>query len=121
MFHTIKQEQVEFDDFDDNQECAYSFKKSLCSFEESNLQDSFFEAILYSLLFKLSPDNKVCKDNAKKAFGEKFLKNLVKKRTLYSLIIHLSVSFKNVKLSMIFLRQKICFLEYMKEEINFDK
>ena len=56
MFHAIKREQVEFDDFDDIQECANRFKKSLCSFEESNLQDSFFEAILYGLLFKLSPD-----------------------------------------------------------------
>ena len=65
MFHTIKREQVEFDDFDDNQECANRFKKSLFSFEESNLQDSFFEAILHVLLFRLSPDN-VCKDNPKK-------------------------------------------------------
>ena len=39
MFHTIKKEQVEFDDFDDNQECANRFKKSLCSLEEINLQD----------------------------------------------------------------------------------
>ena len=29
------------------------------------------EAILYGLLFKLSPDNKVCKNNAKKVLGEK--------------------------------------------------
>ena len=61
MFHTIKREQVQFDDFDDNQECANRFKKNLCSFEESTLQDSFFEAILYGFLFKLSPDNnKIC-------------------------------------------------------------
>ena len=37
MFHTIKREQVEFDDFDDIQECANRFQKSLCSFVESNL------------------------------------------------------------------------------------
>ena len=65
IFHTIKREKVEFDDFDDNQECANRFKKSLFSFEESNLQDSFFEAILHVLLFRLSPDS-VCKDNPKK-------------------------------------------------------
>ena len=29
LFHITKKEQVEFDDFDDNQECANRFKKSL--------------------------------------------------------------------------------------------
>ena len=37
MFHAIKREQVEFDDFDNIQECANGFQESLCSFEESNL------------------------------------------------------------------------------------
>ena len=47
IFHTIRREQVEFNDFDGNQECASRFLKNLCSFEKSNLQDSLFQAILY--------------------------------------------------------------------------
>ena len=81
IFHTIKRKQVEFDDFDNNQEHANRFKKSLCLFEEMNLQNSFFEVILYGLLFRLSPDNKVCKDNAEKVLGENFFKEFSEKRT----------------------------------------
>ena len=50
MFHNIEREQVEFYDFDDNQEWTNRFKKIFCSFEESNFQDSFFKPF-YNVFF----------------------------------------------------------------------
>ena len=38
----MRREQVEFNDFDGNQEGASRFLKNICSFEESNLQHLFF-------------------------------------------------------------------------------
>ena len=120
MFLTKKRQQVEVDDFDDYQEYANRFTKSLCLFEESDLHDSFFEAILNGLIFKLSPDNKVYKDDSKKILGENFFKEFSEKKDTLQLDHSLAIFLENFILSMICLRQKIYFLEYMKEEMNFD-
>ena len=65
------------------------------------------------MLFKLSRDNKVCKDNAKKVLGKKFFKEFSEKKDTLQLDIHLPIYLKNVILSMICLKQKIYFLEYI--------
>ena len=46
-------EHVQFDNFEGEEKAAEKFKKSLCSFEQDS-GDSFYNAILYSLVYKLS-------------------------------------------------------------------
>ena len=58
IFYHIKREFVEFDEFDGYQKCANKLKKKFCSFQ-GDLKDSFFDAILYGLLFKFSEYNKI--------------------------------------------------------------
>ena len=61
MFFTINREDIELDELEDAKKCAEKFKKSLLSFQDSDIKNSFFDAILYGLLFKSSEDNKVSK------------------------------------------------------------
>ena len=44
---------LKFDNFEGEEKAAEKFKKSLCSFEQDS-GDSFYNAILYSLVYKLS-------------------------------------------------------------------
>ena len=53
MFYQINREFVEFDEFQSYKKVANKFKETLCSFETDS-KDSFFNVILYGLLFKLS-------------------------------------------------------------------
>ena len=53
MFYQINREFVEFDEFQSHKKVANKFKETLCSFENDS-KDSFFNVILYGLLFKLS-------------------------------------------------------------------
>ena len=56
----------------------------------------------------------------KRSLVKNFVKNLVKKGHFTARSFTYQFFLKNVILSMICLRQKISFLEYIKEEINFD-
>ena len=53
-FYCIDREHVEFDEYDDSQKCAEKCLKSLCLFQGSDSTDSFFNAILYCLVFNFT-------------------------------------------------------------------
>ena len=80
MFFTINREHVEFDEFDDAKKSAEKFKKSLLSFQDSDVKNSLFDAILYGLLFRLSKDNKVSKGNIKDVLVEEYFDKFMKEK-----------------------------------------
>ena len=56
-----------------------NFLKSLCSFE-SDSKDSFYNAILYGLIFKLSPNKeKIGRNIVEQILGKKFFNDFQKK------------------------------------------
>ena len=46
--------------------------KSLLSFQDGDIRDSFSDSILYGLLVKLSENSEVSRESAKDVIGEKF-------------------------------------------------
>ena len=61
FFLTINREHIELDKLEDAKKYAEKSKKSLLCFQDTGIKNSFFDAILYGLLFKSSEDNKVSK------------------------------------------------------------
>ena len=57
MFLAMGRENVEFGGFHDANKCAQKFKKSLFSFQDVEIRDSFFDSILYCLSVKLSENS----------------------------------------------------------------
>ena len=54
----MRREDFEFDNFYDAYKCAEKLKKNLLPFQDGDIKDSFFDAILYGFLVKLSEDDK---------------------------------------------------------------
>ena len=70
-------EHVEFDDFHDASKCAEKFKKSLVSLQDGVIKDSFFDAILYGLLFKFSENSMVSREKIRDILREEFSNKLI--------------------------------------------
>ena len=78
--------EVEFDEFDSWDKTATKFKKTICTFE-MNLPDSFYNAILYGLIFKLSKNEQgIDKSKMLQIVEKYFLKNYMIKKKCSSLI-----------------------------------
>ena len=104
MFFSIDTEHVEFEEFDDAKKCAEKFLKSLLS-QDGDIKNSFFDAILYSFLFKLSEDNKVLKES-----GEEFFDKFSKEKDSLQLDDSLNSFFKKCHLVNDLLETKGLFL-----------
>ena len=109
MFYCINRKHVEFDEFDNYQNCAEKFIKSLCSFQDY-LKDSFFNAILYGLLFHRTEDNKVCKDKAEEILGKQFFDKFKEKKEMLQLDHSFENFFKKCHFANDFLEMKGLFL-----------
>ena len=109
MFFSIDTEHVEFEKFDDAKKCAEKFLKSLLS-QDCDIKNSFFDAILYSLLFKLSEDNKVLKESVKDVLGEEFFHEFGKEKHSLQLDDSLNSFFKKCHLVNDLLETKGLFL-----------
>ena len=59
-------------------------KETLCSFENDS-KDSFFNAILYGFLFKLSKDNKKDKEKVEEVLGKSFFDDFQKRNKILQL------------------------------------
>ena len=57
MFLTESRENIEFDEFNEAGKWSDKFKKNICNFKDGDVKDSFFDAILFGLLF-MSSDGK---------------------------------------------------------------
>ena len=71
-------------------------KETLCSFENDS-KDSFFNAILYGLLFQLSKDNRKDKEKVEEVLGKKFFDDFQKRKK----ILQLDHSFDHFEKSVI--------------------
>ena len=105
MFYCINRENVEFDEFDNYQKCAEKFLKSLCLFQD-DLKDSFSYAILHSILFHLTEDNKVCKDKTEEILGKKKFIKFKEKKEMLQLDHSLENFFKKCHIANDFLEMK---------------
>ena len=65
-------EYVEFDDFRDANKCVEKVLKNILSFQDGDIKDSFFDAILNGLLFKLSEDHKALREKIRDVPVEEF-------------------------------------------------
>ena len=55
MLYAIEdRERVIFDEFSGYEKSVEKFKKSLSSFSDTNNENSFFDAVIYNLMFKLT-------------------------------------------------------------------
>ena len=68
------------------------------SFQDSDMKNSFFDAILYGLLFKLLGDNKLLKENIKGVLGEGFFNKFMKEKDSLQLDDSLEGFFKKCHL-----------------------
>ena len=92
MYWEIDRSFVEFEKFDGYEKTVEKFKKSLCTSGISDdPKDSFHNAILFDLVFKLSKNSVINKDTIIQALGKKFLGNFQKEKE----ILQLDVSFCN--------------------------
>ena len=94
MFSIEERNNVEFDEFEGSGKCLEQLKKSLLSFQ-GDLKDSFFDAVLYGLLFKLSENSRIISRNdIEKILGIRFYKELSECRELLLLDDSLNGFFK---------------------------
>ena len=107
MFSIEERNNVEFDEFEGNGKCLEQLKKSLLSFQ-GDLKDSFFDAVLYGLLFKLSENSRIISRNdIEKILGIRFYKELSECRELLLLDDSLNGFFKKCTPVNKFLEKKI--------------
>ena len=87
MYWEIDRGFVEFDKFDGYEKAAEKFKKSLYTFDTSSgPKDSFYNTILFGLIFKLFKNSVINKETIEKLLGNEFFDDFQQiKRTFCSL------------------------------------
>lgn len=109
--------EVEFDEFDSWDKTATKFKKTICTFE-MNLPDSFYNAILYGLIFKLSKDEQgIDKSRMLQIVGKYFLKNYMIKKKCSSLICLCNFEKRSYVANQILMEKKL-FLSVYKQHVS---
>ena len=96
MYICEPRQHVELYDFDKSTNLSDKFKKTLHTFEDAGKEDSFFAAILFGLLTKLSDSGDFTEAFAAKILGREFAKNFCVKRKICSSITVLRVFLTNV-------------------------
>lgn len=84
MFFIEDRNNIEFDEFEENGKCAELFKKNLLSFDD-DVKDSFFNAVPYGLIFKLTESNRVLKENIEGTLGKQFFEDMNESKELLRL------------------------------------
>ena len=119
MCWEIDRDCVQFDEFQGYEKATEKFTKSPCSFERDS-EDSFFDEILYGLVYKLlqNKEKKVNKNIIWQILGEEFFDNLEEKKE----ILQLDESFCNFEkkcyIANEILTKKIYFYASVSNEIN---
>ena len=63
--------------------CAEKFRKNIVSFQDGDVKDLLFDAILYGFLFKFSENSMVSKKRSETFLEKNFLINLSPKKALF--------------------------------------
>ena len=109
MFLIDDRDDVEFDEFGETRKCSELFKKSLLSFDD-DIKDSFFNSVLYEILFKLTENNRVSKKNIESPLGKEFFDEISKSKELLRLDDSFERFFKKCILVNDFLEKRNLFL-----------
>lgn len=89
-------------------------KKACCLMTALN---GFFNAVLYGLMFKLTENNRVLKDNIEDTLGKGFFNNMSESKELLQLDDYMDIFLKKYALVNEFLEKKVSFLRvYEKRE-----
>ena len=75
LYAVKNRDNVIFDEFSSYGKCVHKFKKSLSSFDDSKTENSFFDAVIYGLLFKLTEEKIFTKDKVESVLGREFYKD----------------------------------------------
>ena len=75
LYAVKNRDNVIFDEFSGYGKCVHKFKKSLSSFDDSKTENSFFDAVIYGLLFKLTERKIFIKDKVESVLGREFYKD----------------------------------------------
>ena len=105
MFIIDIRDEVEFDEFKEVSKCSELSLKSLLSFDDY-IKHSFFNSGLYGLLFKLTENNRVSKDDIESTLGKKVFDKLNESKELLQLDDSLEGFFKKCVLANGFLEKK---------------
>ena len=108
MFLIDDRDSVEFDEFEEAGKCSELFKKSLLWFDD-DIKDSFFNFVLYGMLFKLTENNRVSKVNIENTLGKEFFDKISESKELLRLDDSLEGFFKKSFLVNDFLEKKNLF------------
>ena len=108
MFLIDDRDNVEFDEFEEAGKCSELFKKSLLWFDD-DIKDSFFNFVLYGMLFKLTENNRVSKVNIENTLGKEFFDKISESKELLRLDDSLEGFFKKSFLVYDFLEKKNLF------------
>ena len=95
-------------EFEEGGKCSELFEKSLLWFDD-NIKDSFFNFVLYSMLFKLTENNRVSKENIENKLGKEFFDKISESKELLRLDDSLEGFFKKSILVNDFLEKKKLF------------
>ena len=76
IFFTESRENVEFDEFNEANKWSDKFKKILRNFKDGDVKDSFFDAILFGLLFMSSDGKNETRESVDDILGKEFVTKL---------------------------------------------
>ena len=76
IFFTESRENVEFDEFNEADKWSDKFKKILRNFKDGDVKDSFFDAILFGLLFMFSDGKNETRESIDDILGKEFVTKL---------------------------------------------
>ena len=72
LYANKSRESIIFDDFLGHRKFVQKFKKSLSSFEDSKTENSFFDAVIYGLLFKRSGGKSLTRYKVESVLGKEY-------------------------------------------------
>ena len=75
-----ERERVIFDEFSEYEKSVEKFKKLLSSFSDTNNENSFFDVVIYGLMFKLTEGKIVAKDTVESALEVEFTRIFAKSK-----------------------------------------
>ena len=110
---------VIFDEFTGYEKYVTKFQKSLSSFEDSGTENSFFDAVIYGLLFKLPEGKSLAKDKVESVLGTEFYKDFCDVKDKLKLDTSMYGFFDRCTLANELLAKEIFFLKFYERRDKF--
>ena len=72
MLDIENRDEVVFDNFHSYRKCTDQFIKPLTPFKNGDVKNSFFDAVTYSLMFKLTEESNTSREQVERVLRENF-------------------------------------------------